>query len=107
MLNHVPVKYLIVAVVFSILCNLSSRLSSGPRFVASSTDVCWWGQNRSHQCLKGKDMYPNRPRTSYVATELKPSSVATNTARSLCSDRAPAKLGRYVATELKPSSVTT
>ncbi|KAF3506010.1 hypothetical protein F2Q69_00005789 [Brassica cretica] len=51
LLNHLPVKSriassplrhfsFIVAVVFSIFCNLSPRLSRLPRFVALSTDVC-------------------------------------------------------------------
>ncbi|KAF3509465.1 hypothetical protein F2Q69_00007556 [Brassica cretica] len=43
----------------------------------------------------------------YVATKLKPSSVATHTARSLRSDQAQAKLGLYVVTKLKRISVAT
>ncbi|KAF3484551.1 hypothetical protein F2Q69_00053010 [Brassica cretica] len=38
----------------------------------------------------------------YVATELEPSPVAT---RSLCSDRARAKLGRYIANEPSETSI--
>ncbi|KAF2558996.1 hypothetical protein F2Q68_00017276 [Brassica cretica] len=61
------------------------------------------GNDKSYQTPKRKSTRLGR----YVATKLKPRSVATYTARLRRSDRAPAKLGRYVATEHAHSSVAT